>query len=95
MQDVKGTEAAAERLTIPTIHLNGTSRNELHRQWSEAWDAIQIAYEAIKQSGPNGRDYYLDGPQALSAAVGDHMRRLQRIQDVMDEFQLLIEKTSV
>lgn len=45
-------------LAVPTIHLNGTGRDSLIDGLCTASDAINSAYEALKQTAPNGRDYY-------------------------------------
>ena len=78
-------------LTFPTIHLNGTGRDSLVEGWETAWSACEAAMEALKQTAPNGRDFYPQGPEALDKAVNEHRDRLRRIQSVQEELQALIE----
>jgi hypothetical protein len=76
----------------PTIHLNGTSRNELLEQWGNAYHALADARKALYDAQPNGRDYYPQGPDAITAATVDHIARLEAIESVMDEIDALREK---
>lgn len=79
-------------MTIPTVHLNGTSKASLLGQLEDASNALEAAYKALKQAAPNGRDYYLDGPDAITAATAEHMDRLRRLDSVKDEIDELARK---
>ena len=46
-------------MMVPTIHLNGTSHDELLRQILDAKEAIRKAVEALANAAPNMRDYYV------------------------------------
>lgn len=72
-------------MTAPTIHMNGTSRDGLMEPLETASNALNDAYEALKQTAPNGRDYYPQGPEALSKATADHMGRLARLDSIKQE----------
>lgn len=73
----------------PTIHLNGTSKDELLRQISEAYDALGTAYDKLSEMAPNGRDYYPQGPDAFHKAQHEHLARVQQVSDIRKElFQL-------
>jgi hypothetical protein len=50
--------------TFPTLHLNGTGKNDLRDGYADAYDAIDKAIEALAAATLNGRDYY---PQAEGA----------------------------
>jgi len=82
-------------LTHPTIHLNGTGRDSLVEGWEAAWNAAEAAFEALKRTAPNGRDYYPQEPGALEKAIDEHRDRLRKIQAVQDELQELIEHAMV
>jgi hypothetical protein len=76
-------------VTVPTIHLNGTSKQSLIDALCEASNKLNDAYEAMKQTAPNGRDYYPQGPDALRAATDEHMDRLRRLDAVKTEIDQL------
>ena len=81
-------------MQLPTIHLNGTSKASLIEDLCEASQTLNLAYEAMKRTGPNGRDYYPQGPAALEAATNEHMDRLRRLDAVkkeIDELTLAID----
>jgi hypothetical protein len=78
-------------LTHPTIHLNGSGRDSLVEGWEAAWSAAEAAFEALKRTAPNGRDFYPQGPEALAKAIDEHRDRLRKIQAVQDELQELIQ----
>ena len=71
-------------MTLPTIHLNGTSVEALGEANEQAYQALQLAMSALTQAGPNGRDYY---PQAgaMDKAVDEHCDRMRRLKSVLDE----------
>lgn len=72
-------------MTPPTIHLNGTSRERLSEGFCEASQAVDLAYQTVRQIGPNGRDFYPQGPEALAAAELEHMSRLRRLDEIKKE----------
>lgn len=81
-------------LTMPTIHLNGTSRSELLEQQVVAIDAVRKAIDALQQASPNGRDYYVQGGHAFTAAREEHTSRLSRLVEVRKELEEIAEHTA-
>ena len=79
----------------PTIHLNGSSRENLLEGYQRAVDALDEAASALRATAPNGRDYYVqDGNfegQALGLATTEHRSRLERLESVAAELQELAE----
>lgn len=76
-------------MIAPTIHLNGTSRESLLEALETAYRKLGEAYDALKQTAPNGRDYYPQGPNAIGQATSEHFARLKRIDEVRDELEAL------
>lgn len=76
-------------MMIPTIHLNGTSKERLIESLCEASGKLNDAYEAMKQTAPNGRDYYPQGPDALGKATEEHFARLRKLDGVKEEIDAL------
>jgi hypothetical protein len=74
---------------IPTIHLNGTSREELIRQLR--WLARRYWRPAVRwrTTAPHGRDYYPQGKGAIQQAQTEHYERLRRIDDVYEELMVI------
>jgi hypothetical protein len=75
----------------PTIHLNGTSRDELLRQLTTAGGALRKAIGALSDAAPHGRDYYPQGSSAITKATAEHVSRLSRLQSVYEELEALAE----
>jgi hypothetical protein len=71
---------------IPSVHIGGTSINELERQLNEAVNALDAACAALIGAEPNGRDYVpILGPEAFSRAQQQHRDRLRRVRSVREE----------
>jgi hypothetical protein len=79
-------------LMIPTVHLNGTSRNELQNQLFNARKAIRTAIEALSAACPHDRDYYVQSPNAGPVARNQHRDRLRRLISVQTELEIILEK---
>jgi hypothetical protein len=78
-------------VSIPTVHLNGTSRDELERQLIDAMEALRHARSKLIAMQPNGRDYYPQGDAAIGVALQRHSARLAKIDEVAAELQAIAE----
>ena len=78
-------------MMIPTVHLNGTSKNELLAQVEEAQRGVSVALRAMSSAAPNGRDYYPQGPSAYAEAEREHLARVNKLVDVRQELLALYE----
>jgi hypothetical protein len=78
-------------MMVPTVHLNGTSKDELVRQVADAGRALRLGIETLGEANPNGRDFYIQGPDALRLAQQEHRIRLGKLEEVHDELQTLAE----
>ena len=78
-------------MLVPTVHLNGTSAENLTRQLIEARRALRNALQAVDETAPNGRDYYPQGEGAIGVATREHLSRLERIQAVLGELNEMLE----
>ena len=63
--------------TVPTVHTNGTSREALMEQRSDAIRALHAAERALREMAPHGRDFPSGG---LSEAMGQHERRVDSLR---------------
>jgi hypothetical protein len=74
-------------MTLPTIHMNGTSLRHLQEANEKASGAIREAIEALAQTAPNGRDYYPQSNEAIHDAMEEHWARMNRLQLVRLELE--------
>jgi len=78
----------------PTLHLNGSGGEALARALRDAVEALYAAERAVREVAPNGRDYYVRGPEAPIAADAAYRalaRDLGRIATVYAEVYLAVE----
>jgi hypothetical protein len=76
-------------MMTPTVHLNGTSREDLRLQYLQAIAALHLAAKALAGTCPNGRDYYPQGPDAIQRALQEHCDRSERLDALITEMQCL------
>jgi len=79
---------------VPTIHLNGTSCQELMDQIVNVERAGRKMLQALYDASPNGRDYYTQGDNAFHEVQSEHQDRVKRIQSVIDEIQEIADSIS-
>lgn len=72
-------------ITIPTIHLNGSSKQVLMDDLLAAHRAIGVALNKMRQCTPNGRDYYPQGDGVTEKARAEHAERCRKLLEVHDE----------
>jgi hypothetical protein len=80
--------------TFPTIHLNGTAKSDLFNPLLQAIAAVRLARRAVADTAPNGRDYYPQGPGAITAALAEHSARLDKLTEVLKELEEIAEAVS-
>lgn len=73
-------------IPMPTVHLNGTSQSELLDQFRAVYDALETVETAMRLASPHGRDYYVQEPGALAAAVASHTDRVSTIDNMRQEY---------
>ena len=80
----------SDDLMIPTVNMNGTSKDELVRELREAFDAVCTAIDKHADCTVHGRDFYVQGPDAINAALFQRRARSQKLWDVRNELQNII-----
>ena len=73
----------------PTIHINGTSAEELLKNLRAAYNAILNAQAALQGTAPHGRDYYVQSGDAIAVAISQHVSRVTRLESVRKEIEEL------
>lgn len=76
-------------LTIPTVHLNGTSSESLLSGYIEAIRAVKAAIQAVTDAAPHGRDYYVQSDAAYTLARDEHVSRMTKLLTVVDDLEAL------
>ncbi len=79
-------------MRIPTIHLNGTSKERLVSGYEKAHRALRVAGEALSEIEFNPRDYYVQGPQAWPEAVREMDERLKALAKIQNEIETILEE---
>lgn len=72
-------------MMIPTVHINGTTGEVLAEQYDSALEAVRKALDTLCDTGPNSRDYYVQGPDAGLAAQREHEARVAALKKVAGE----------
>jgi hypothetical protein len=75
----------------PTVHMNGTSAEDLLEQYRNARSAVLDAIVAVGQTQINGRDTYPQGVEAVHRATAEHCERIKALQKIADEMIELAE----
>lgn len=76
---------------VPTVHLNGTARQELQEQLLGAIHAVDAATAALCKAAPNARDYYVKSNVAAMLAAAEHRARLGKLAEVKAELHTMME----
>jgi hypothetical protein len=69
-------------LKVPTVHLNGTSKEALIEQCRIASDAMLAAMRALQDAAPNPRDFYVQEGDAFKTAQSQHAERVKALHAV-------------
>ena len=76
---------------VPSVHMNGTGRDELLQQLVDAITATEAAIAALNQAMPNGRDYYVQSPTAIDVATREWRDRVIKVAEVHSELTKIAE----
>ena len=78
-------------LTVPTVHLNGTSGQALYEQYIAVGRAIGLTLRAMEEASPNARDYYVQGEGFFAQALAEHTARVDALRGVGKEISAIVE----
>jgi hypothetical protein len=68
----------------PTIHLNGTSGQDLKAEYYAAYEAIERAVEALAAATLNARDFYVQSADAYYEAREQRAEAFDKLRQVQD-----------
>lgn len=73
-------------MIYPSIHLNGTAKDDLLNQQRQVHKAAQGLLEFLIEAMPHGRDFYVQADQnAGRKAREEHLERIVAVQKIMNE----------
>jgi hypothetical protein len=78
-------------ITLPTVHMNGTSLNELKAGYDEAAEKLHEFVQSWGHITCNGRDYYPQGAAAFSKACDERDaigRQIANVGEYLQEIRL-------
>jgi len=76
--------------TLPTIHLNGTSKDTLMAEYYAAYKAIKESINTLLDATLNGRDYYPQGSDAFYQARAERQDALSKLHQVKSYIEEMI-----
>jgi hypothetical protein len=76
-------------MTHPTLHMNGTSKEALVREYEAAYDSVCEAMTKLWEVTVHGRDYYVqaDYPACLYRAQDERAAMYNKLVEVRDELE--------
>jgi hypothetical protein len=81
-------------MRFPTIHSNGTSFKTLDAEYMRAYEAVDVALDALAKVTCHGRDYYVQdhvpGSDAAQEAFKEHHARLVSLAKVKAELMQIV-----
>lgn len=75
---------------IPTVHMNGDTRQSLIDQNMAVYYAADKLLTALDGASPNGRNFYTQGPKAFSDAQTEHTARWVAVNKIRHEMETII-----
>lgn len=74
-------------MTLPTVHLNGTSAEVLFETYRNAWNKVQEARAALFAVEFHPRDYYPQGEEAFKKAREEMGQRMDALELVAGDLE--------
>lgn len=81
-----------KEIAAPTIHLNGTSGEQLAEMYELAAKSLYAALVQLHEASPNGRDYADNGGRFPFVVARDqHNDRILKLRDILAEITTIRE----
>jgi hypothetical protein len=82
------------QITVPTLNLNGTSGEELCKEYRAAYDAVNTAYKTLAKVTVHGRDFQTVDQSLYQAARKEQKTRLLALSRLKDELLAMYKGVS-
>lgn len=76
-------------MILPTIHLNGSGRESLMKQYREAYMKLHDAVLTLRAVDVHSRDYYPQGPEKGAQAQAEHLDRQAKLWEVLQDLETI------
>jgi hypothetical protein len=77
-------------IKIPTIHMNGTSYQDLYDGHMAMRQSLMDAARTLRANTPNMRDFYVQSDEAGQEARHQHAERLAVIDRMAEEIEFIV-----
>ena len=83
-------------VVLPSIHMNGTSKDALLKQYKDCYYAVQKAVDELQTNPPHSRDYYpqnVNGDDLYASyypARDQHNEWVAKLIEVKNDLETLI-----
>ncbi len=78
------------KIRAPIVNINGTSREQLVKQYTDAMIAIENAGGLLQNSAPHGRDYQTLPTAEFNLAMSEHRTREKALLRVLHDLTALV-----
>lgn len=75
---------------LPTVHLNGTALEDLLSRAARGQRAVRAAVEAVAETAPHMRDFYVQAEAAGGRAAAEHAKRMEALRSVERDLDELV-----
>lgn len=80
---------------MPTVHLNGTSRQRLLEGYTNAWKSLQSTIETLAKAECHPRDYYVNSDtEAYAKARAQRDQQFADLHRIQSEIGAIISHLS-
>jgi len=81
----------SDKPVVPTVHLNGTDKQDLLNQLQEAIGSVEDAGKSLAKASPHLRDYYTQPKGEWNRAQDQHEARIVKLREIVKELETIAE----
>ena len=83
------TASILSAVTLPALHLNGTSADDLLEQQADVLAALEGLRQALAKATPNARDYYVVSETAYAEALAAHRAEFSVLEALVSRHEVI------